>query len=370
MKTHKPKLILAMIVKNEARCIEKCLDAALPFVDEAVIADTGSTDDTVEIISRVASGQAKHVHLYHFEWTGSFSDARNFTLEQAERHGADWILVLDADEYLRKPDCDPTDFLQKLSEDKNAGAGYLTIYSDYLNADGSKETETALVTRLLPRGTRYSGSIHEQPKTTGKNILTPFVADHDGYLDQFKGERNLKYLIKELEKTPNDAYLLFQTGASLRSLQRTTEAAGYFERFYEQVKGDEEALRHVFVQDGIVRYLYTLMDLNTKASMEKALSIITETEKYFQNSSDFYFARGLFFMKLVLFDTARYIGYLPEIEKSYLTCLQIGERAGISSVRGTGSFKAYHNLSLYYRLTGDEKRAAECDEAEKRAMQK
>lgn len=84
------------------------------------------------------------------------------------------------------------------------------------------------------------------------------------------------------------------------------------------------------------------MDLNTKASMEKALSIVTETEKYFKDSSDFYFARGLFFMKLVLFDTARYIGYLPEIEKSYLTCLQIGESLSVLEFFTVGEATSTH----------------------------
>ena len=44
-----PKLSLAMIVKNEARCLARCLQSVKGIADEIVIADTGSTDDTVKL---------------------------------------------------------------------------------------------------------------------------------------------------------------------------------------------------------------------------------------------------------------------------------------------------------------------------------
>ena len=53
------------------------------------------------------------------------------------------------------------------------------------------------------------------------------------------------------------------------------------------------------------------------------------------------------------------------IEGCYKRCIEIGEDKRTMTVRGTGSFKAYHNLGLYYQLTGDEKRAGECFKKEK-----
>ena len=43
------KINLVMIVKNEERSLEQCLEQARGLVDEIVIADTGSTDRSVEI---------------------------------------------------------------------------------------------------------------------------------------------------------------------------------------------------------------------------------------------------------------------------------------------------------------------------------
>ena len=85
------KIGLVMIVKNEERCLEKCLKAVRNLVDEIYITDTGSTDKTVEIAKKFGA------HISHFEWINDFSAARNFSLEQSD---CDWNLVLDADEYL------------------------------------------------------------------------------------------------------------------------------------------------------------------------------------------------------------------------------------------------------------------------------
>src|ERR1043165_7712525 len=83
------KLSLALIVKNEARCLARCLESVRGILDEIVVVDTGSTDDTASIAKRYGA------KISNFAWKDDFSIARNFALEQAT---GDWILVLDADE--------------------------------------------------------------------------------------------------------------------------------------------------------------------------------------------------------------------------------------------------------------------------------
>ncbi len=70
----KKTLGLVMIVKNEERCLEKCLKAVRNLVDEIYITDTGSTDKTVEIAKKF------NAHISHFEWINDFGAARNFSL--------------------------------------------------------------------------------------------------------------------------------------------------------------------------------------------------------------------------------------------------------------------------------------------------
>src|SRR3954454_17988622 len=88
-------LSLCMIVKDEEEWLERCLAAAKPAVDEIIIVDTGSIDRTVEIAESFGAT------VLHHEWTGSFSDARNVSIEAAT---GDWIMYLDADEVLVEDD--------------------------------------------------------------------------------------------------------------------------------------------------------------------------------------------------------------------------------------------------------------------------
>lgn len=86
---------LCMIVKNEEAHLAQAVGSVQELVDEVVIVDTGSTDATKEIARGVGA------RVYSFEWQDDFSAARNYSLDQAT---SDWVLVLDADEYLEQAD--------------------------------------------------------------------------------------------------------------------------------------------------------------------------------------------------------------------------------------------------------------------------
>ena len=84
-------LSLSMIVRNEAERLERCLASVAGFVDEMVVLDTGSSDATIAI----AAGCGAVVH--QLPWPGDFAPARNAALQHVR---GDWVLVLDADEWL------------------------------------------------------------------------------------------------------------------------------------------------------------------------------------------------------------------------------------------------------------------------------
>lgn len=86
-----PRLALSMIVKNAARTLEECLASVRGVVDEIVIADTGSTDDTIEMARRSGA------RVISIPWEDDFSHARNISLAEV---ASDWVLSLDADERL------------------------------------------------------------------------------------------------------------------------------------------------------------------------------------------------------------------------------------------------------------------------------
>ena len=64
-----------MIVRNEARCIARCLRSARTLVQTMIVVDTGSSDDTVRI------AQALGAQVHRVSWTDDFSAARNAALD-------------------------------------------------------------------------------------------------------------------------------------------------------------------------------------------------------------------------------------------------------------------------------------------------
>ena len=333
----KKTLGLVMIVKNEERCLEKCLKAVRNLVDEIYITDTGSTDRTVEIAKKFGA------HISHFEWINDFAAARNFSLEQSK---CDWNLVLDADEYLisgkRK------DIERFLAGEPRIG--YIELLNSYKESDGEISKSKIRIPRLIPKWVKYRGAIHEQVDSDLVGVALPLTFDHDGYMQDGKGERNLEILLKELNDDENNPYVLYQIAKTLWLLKRFNEADNYFERFYNNSKNVKADYRRI----GITSYIYNLLELK---KIDDGIKLIENEKNNLNDSADFYFACGMFYMKAVLSDVNKYMSYFTEIEKSYLKCLKIGENN--NGVVGCGSFKASYNLGVFYEVTGNTAKARE-----------
>src|SRR5579885_2980294 len=84
------RLSLTMIVKNEAAALGRCLASVRDIVDEIIVVDTGSSDNTKEIARQY---EAK---VFDFPWCDNFASARNESIRHAT---GQWLLWLDADEY-------------------------------------------------------------------------------------------------------------------------------------------------------------------------------------------------------------------------------------------------------------------------------
>lgn len=103
------KISACVIVKNEAENIRHWLEDAFVYGDELLIVDTGSTDETKQIIEEfrqdvIAQGRNatdKQIRVLDFAWIDDFSAARNFAIEQAV---GDWIVFLDADDSFYYPE--------------------------------------------------------------------------------------------------------------------------------------------------------------------------------------------------------------------------------------------------------------------------
>jgi glycosyltransferase involved in cell wall biosynthesis len=108
-----PKLCLNMIVKNESRVILRLLESVASIIDYYCICDTGSTDNTKEIITKffLEKGIPGEIIEEPFR---DFGYNRSFALKACESiPNMDYILLLDADMVLTGPALENPDEFKK-----------------------------------------------------------------------------------------------------------------------------------------------------------------------------------------------------------------------------------------------------------------
>lgn len=196
------------IVRNEEKNLLQSLESIIGQVDEIIVVDTGSEDETVSIAKKYG---AKIVNI---KWQDDFAAARNAALSQAT---GEWILFLDADEYFTKETAANLRSVVQETQDANL----LMIYMQNIDC----QTGASLLNFYAPRlyrkaaGLHYVGRIHEQLRYND-GLLEPvlFVNPsrlsliHTGYtpeLSKVKAERNLNLLLGEIKesKTPELFYM-------------------------------------------------------------------------------------------------------------------------------------------------------------------
>jgi hypothetical protein len=135
-----------MIVKNEAHVIERALRSALRFMDTWCIVDTGSTDDTIAIIHRVALECGKQGVLAERPWV-NFGHNRTEALAIARDH-MDWVWMLDADDTI---DGDPISVSDLSSEE----SGYNVVVQ---HGTMKQQRPHVFNSKFL---WKYAGAVHE-----------------------------------------------------------------------------------------------------------------------------------------------------------------------------------------------------------------
>jgi tetratricopeptide (TPR) repeat protein len=240
--------------------LPRCLAAVREAVDEIVVVDTGSADRTVEI---ARSFGAK---VIDFEWTGSFSDARNVSFDAAT---GDWVMYLDADEVLVAEDAAR---LRALTGKVWREAFYLveTNFTGELE-DGTAVTHNALrVFRNRPEY-RFEGRLHEQIGHTlpgaARVEMTDVRIEHYGYLGvvrdaKEKSRRNIELLKRQHEEDgvedSNRVFFHFNLGSEYGAAGEPVPARDEFAKAWEilQASGNHRALG--FVPSLIQRYVAAL----------------------------------------------------------------------------------------------------------------
>lgn len=189
-----------LIVKNEIDTIERCIDSIneklSEVVDDIVVVDTGSTDGTRELLDKI------NCNVFDFEWVDDFAKARNFSVEKSKNN---WILIIDADEYIEHVNIGQLKkFIKKA--DKNT---ICDVYRKNINEDGSLILDEKIVRIYNKKNFDFRVRIHERLKCKNNKQIFKDEIDmllmHTGYAEEIlsnkdKDLRNVRLIEKELEK--------------------------------------------------------------------------------------------------------------------------------------------------------------------------
>lgn len=221
------KLCLNMIVKNESKVIKRMLQSVLPIIDVYCICDTGSTDNTIEVIKDFFDENKINGKIIS-EPFRDFGYNRTFALNACNDIDADYILLMDADMTLKlNANFDKLKFHQQLKE-----------YDAHHIFQGSHNfyyKNTRIVKNNL--GFKYWGVTHEYvafPENTGCGCFDTsdiFIIDiGDGGSKTNKFMRDVELLTKGLEENPGNDRYTFYLANSYRDLGEKDKAIKLYEK--------------------------------------------------------------------------------------------------------------------------------------------
>ena len=225
------KLCLNMIVKNESRVIERLLSSVVKYIDCYCICDTGSTDNTIEIIQDFFTSQTPPIPgKIVKEPFRDFGYNRTFALKACESLDVEYVLLLDADMIFRvNPEISKQELHNRLKDD---------VYYVFQGSDTFFYKNVRVVKNKL--GMSYWGVTHEYVKTPDGTKYSKFEKDDvfindigDGGCKADKFIRDINLLKKGLENEPNNDRYTFYLANSYRDAGQYDNAIATYKKRIE-----------------------------------------------------------------------------------------------------------------------------------------
>lgn len=228
---------LCVICKNEEQNITRCLEGVRAVVDEMIVVDTGSTDNTVAIARKIGA------KVYNYEWDNNFANARNYALKQARN---EWIIFLDADEYFLPEHAKLiAEMIKRLKSQRNSTDAIMMRHISIDEGRGSVVVETNRLVRAFRKSTmEYERAIHESLKKKDDGTIhlldgtdSEAVVYHTGYtLERMahKAQRNLEMLLEDERNGTDDELTFLYLSDSYMGLGQLEKAINYGIRYIEK----------------------------------------------------------------------------------------------------------------------------------------
>ena len=223
-------LSAALIVRDEERFLEGCLQSLTDRVDEIVVVDTGSVDRSPDIARDLGARVVDH------SWSNDFSAARNAAIEAAR---CAWVLYIDADERV-------VEFDRLRVETLLADPVYACYTVLFRPATGYTRYREYRLLRNRPE-LRFRGVMHESLLPALNELCkctqlrvgeSPIALDHLGYDGDLRHKhvRNLPLLRARLSADPTHVYSWDHLGATLLGLGDEVGAEAAWRRAIDVVR--------------------------------------------------------------------------------------------------------------------------------------
>ncbi len=245
-----PRLALTMMVKNEKKKILTTLESIKGIVDYLIVYDTGSTDNTIELITNFSSKNNIKLFLITGEFV-DFATSRNILLDYADTIDVRYLLLLDTNDELRNG----KNLLKFLETQDNTTINAYFMCQNWQTANLDQYWNIRLLKNH--EGWRYKGVVHEWLRDTKSNTDEPRVLpyriedgiviyqdrrdDDDKTLKRFAKDKIM--LIKEHKENPNDYRTLFYLAQTCSCLRQLDDAI-YYSKLRLELDGFPEERYH------------------------------------------------------------------------------------------------------------------------------
>lgn len=260
------KIALCLIVKDEEKVLARCLQSFRNVVDEIHVADTGSSDKTVEIAKEYGA-LVKHYKEDWAIWGDSetilsvhktkqeaeklakggqevrqaplnYARARNFVQSDVK---TDIIFSVDADEYLH-PKCVENFRSSVLRYITTSNTILIPIYFGF-DKDGQNPSNIHYLVRLFKKHCKWVGRIHEVIAYEKRVTAEDIILLHDK-ADKKQSPNKLPNYIAtlkfEAQESPENPRPLFYLANTYFEHQRYVEAINIYERYFKITKWQDE----------------------------------------------------------------------------------------------------------------------------------
>lgn len=259
MPSREEGLSVVMIGRDEAHHLQQSLPPLLEVADEVVFVDTGSKDDTLELVRRAG------VRLIETPWCNDFSAPKNLGIDNAR---FSWILSVDCDEVLQgTPDVGR--LIRPLCQETPLPG--LIVAIDNVLSDGHIMTSQAIRLFKNHPAIRFTNPVHESvADSLYKNWPRhpPVVVEgvhlrHLGYqegLNREKLRRNIAILRDWLVREPDSLFGCYKLGINLRHLGASSEGMYYLQRGFELLDRETDRESWTFAPKLVEEYFRALLD--------------------------------------------------------------------------------------------------------------